>query len=123
MIETSTYAAIHDVVKTYVEGMCQAGPAKLRNAMHEDMRCIGHIDSGLEWDRRDEFIATVVDAVERPDNSPWYEVRSISVAGDIAAVLIEDVWLGDHYDDMLTLLFHEGRWVIVSKVFFCSTSG
>ncbi|AXI54502.1 hypothetical protein C1J05_08355 [Sulfitobacter sp. JL08] len=118
MPDKQTYAEIADVVKTYVEGMCENDPAKLRRAMHERMCCIGHFQGGLEWDSRDAFIAGVDKAVDAPDPAPWYAINTISVFGDVAMVQVENIWLGDHYDDTLTLLHHAGRWVIVSKVFY-----
>jgi hypothetical protein len=123
MRNTETYAEISEVVRLYVEGMCQNDAHKLRMVMHERMACIGHFDGGLEWDKRDGFIAAVDKAVDVPDPSPWYEINSISVAGDVATVQVEDIWLGMHFDDSLTLLKHEGRWVIVSKVFYLRAGG
>ena len=118
MPDTKTYAEISDVVKSYAEGMCQNDPVKLRDAMHEKLCCFGHFDGGLEWDTRDAFIAGVNEAVETPDPSPWYAINAISVAGDVATVQVEDIWLDMHFDDTLVLLKHENRWTIVSKVFF-----
>ncbi len=118
MLDAQTCAEIVGVVKAYVEGMCENDPAKLRHAMHEKLCCIGHFDGGLEWLSRDDFIAAVDAAVKAPDPAPWYAINAISVAGDVATVQVEDIWLGDHYDDTLTLLRHENRWVIVSKVFY-----
>ncbi len=118
MLDKTTCAAITDVVTTYVEGMCQNDPEKLRSAMHPGCSIIGHFDGGLEWESRDGFIAVVDKAVTAPDPAPWYAIRSISVLGDVATVHVEDIFLGGHYDDTLILLNHEGRWVIVSKVFY-----
>jgi len=118
MPDTQTYAAISDVVKTYVNGMCLNDPAKLRDAMHEKSCCIGHYEGGLEWDSREAFIAAVDAAVDTPDPAPWHAVNAISIAGDVATVQVENIWLGMHYDDTLTLLRHDDRWVIVAKVFF-----
>lgn len=118
MLDSETSAAISSVIETYVEGMCLNDPAKLREAMHVKLSCIGHIDGGLEWASREDFIALVDDAVKSPDPAPWYAINAISIAGDVATVQVENIWLGDHYDDTLTLLKHENRWVIVSKVFY-----
>ncbi len=118
MSELPSFTAISETVKTYIEGMCQNDPAKLREAMHENSCCIGHFDGGLEWDNREAFIKGVADAVETPDPSPWFEIKSISVTGDVATIHVEDIWLGMHFDDHLTLLYKEGRWAIVSKVFY-----
>jgi hypothetical protein len=118
MADARTYTEIADVVKTYVEGMCQNEPAKLRAAMHENSSIIGHYGGALEWDNRDAFIAAVNEAVSTPDPSPWHAISAISIVGDVAVVQVEDIWLGMYFDDTLTLLRHEDRWIIVSKVFF-----
>ena len=103
--------------------MCQGDAAKLRAALHESACSIGHFEGGLEWESREGFIGIVAAAVKEPDLSPWHVVNAISVVGDVATVQVEDIWLGMHYDDTLTLLWHEGRWQIVSKVFFLRSAG
>ena len=118
MTDAAPYAEIAEVVRTYVEGMCQNDPAKLRAAMHERACSIGHFDDGLEWDGREGFIAVVDQSVKVPDPAPWFRINAISLAGDVATVQVEDIFLGQHYDDTLTLLHHEGRWMIVAKVFY-----
>jgi len=84
MLDTQTCTEISEVVKTYVEGMCLNDPAKLRDAMHEKLCCIGHYEGGLEWDTRDAFIAAVNEAVDAPDPSPWHVINAISMVGDVA---------------------------------------
>ncbi|MCP3970130.1 MAG: nuclear transport factor 2 family protein [Rhodobacteraceae bacterium] len=116
-----THPEIRRTVQTYVEGMCQGDREKLRAAMHPKACCIGHFEGGLEWDDREAFIAGVMDEVETPDPAPWYRINSLAVTGDMASVAVEDIWLGMHFDDLLTLLNHDGRWVIVSKVFYLRT--
>ena len=59
MLDNETFAKISDIVKLYVEGMCQNDAGKLRAAMHEKACVIGHYDGGLEWDTRDAFVAAV----------------------------------------------------------------
>ena len=123
MLDAKTAAEITETVHAYVEGMCQNDAGKLRRAMHEKACSIGHFEDGLEWESREGFIASVNASVKTPDPSPWYVINSISVVGDTATVQVEDIWLGMHFDDVLTLLLHEGRWVIVSKVFFHRSAG
>ena len=117
MTDAAPYAEIAVVVRTYVEGMCQNDPAKLRTAMHERACRIGHFDGGLEWEGREGFAALVGQSVKVPNPAPWFRINAISVTGDVATVQVEDIFLGQHYDDTLTLLHHEGRWMIVAKVF------
>jgi hypothetical protein len=123
MTDAKTFAEISDVVRAYVEGMCQNDAKKLCHAMHENMSCIGHFDGDLEWINRDAFVAYVDEAVGEPDPAPWYVINAISVTGDVATVQVEDIWLGQHFDDTLTFLFHENRWLIVSKVFYLRPNG
>lgn len=118
MLDIETCTSISKVVATYVEGMCQNDPTKLRRAMHEKCNIIGHFDGGLEWETREGFIAVVAAEVESPDPSPWFAVTAISISGDVATVQVENIFLGGHYDDTLTLLRQGDRWVIVAKVFF-----
>ena len=117
------YGAISACVRDYVVGMCRAEPDLIRRAMHEKASVIGHFQGGLEWETRDAFIAMVTAAVKEPDPDPWFRINAITVTGDIAVVQVEDVWLGDHYDDVLTLLHHDGAWVIVSKAFYLRPGG
>ena len=123
MTDAAPYAEIAEVVRTYVEGMCQNDPAKLRAAMHERACSIGHFDGGLEWEGREGFAALVGQSVKVPDPAPWFRINAISLAGDVATVQVEDIFLGQHYDDTLTLLHHEGRWMIVAKVFYLRPAG
>jgi hypothetical protein len=89
--------------------------------MHERACSIGHFEGGLEWADREAFIALVSESVTSPDPAPSHRINALSVVGDVATVQVEDIFLGQHYDDTLTLLKHEGRWVIVAKVFFLRT--
>ncbi|MGO1118601.1 nuclear transport factor 2 family protein [Rhodovibrionaceae bacterium A322] len=106
------------VVATYVNGMCRGDAEELRSALHPRMSCIGHFDGSLEWASTEEFIGEVLSAVKEPDPDPWFEINSINVIGDVATVQVENIWLGMHFDDSLTLLHHEDRWQVVAKVFF-----
>lgn len=118
MQNAHSYAEIADVVRTYVEGMCQNDAKKLRAALHENACSIGHFEGELEWEGREAFIAIIDAATKEPDSSPWHAINAVSIVGDVATVQVEDILHGIHYDDTLTLLRHEGRWQIVSKVFF-----
>jgi len=121
--DAQTFADIAAVVRTYVEGMCLNDPANLCEAMHEKSCIIGHSEGGLEWGTREAFIGVVDKATEAPDPSPWHAINAMSVVGDAAVVQAENIFLGQHYDDTLTLPFHQNRWVIVSKAFVLRPAG
>jgi hypothetical protein len=123
MPDAGPHAAIAGVVRLYVEGMCGNGPAKRRAAMHERGCSIGHFESTLEWETREGFLAQVQAAVTDPDPAPRHSINAITVIGDMATVQVEDIPLGQHDDDTLTLLWHEGRWPIVAKVFCLRPEG
>ncbi len=77
MHDAQTCTEIAEVVRTYVEGMCQGDAAKLRAALHENSCSIGHFEGGLEWESREGFIAIVAAAVKEPDPSPWHVINAI----------------------------------------------
>ncbi len=110
------HAAVEAAVRTYVEGMIQGDREKLERAFHPRMSEIGHFEGELLWNDREAFIGMCLEAAT-PEAPLSWKILSLSVAGDIAAVHIEDDWAGLSFDDYLLLLFSEGRWQIVSKAF------
>jgi hypothetical protein len=115
--ESRSYAAIAEVVRDYVEGLVQCDAAKLRRAMHERACEIGHFDGELLWQDRETMIAMMEKMAAEPDLNPDWRIHSISIDGDVAIVRVEDDWVGSNYLDVITLLHHDGGWMIVSKVF------
>lgn len=115
--------AIANVVRDYVEGLVQGDATKLRRVMHERACEIGHFDGELLWQDRETMIAMVQQMTAEPDLNPNWRIHSINVDGEVAVVRVEDDWVGSNYLDVLTLLRHDGQWVIVSKVFHQRQSG
>jgi hypothetical protein len=112
------YEAIAAVVEDYVTGMARGDGTLLRRAFHPKASSIGHFDGDLEWASVEEFIADCeTEAIGAEAPVPPYKIESIAIAGDTAIVRVHDVWAGHNFRDTLTLLLHEGRWQIVSKVF------
>ncbi len=110
--------AIVDTVQTYVEGMVWGDGAMLRQAFHPKACCIGHFDGELEWDDLEAFIQGVSGEAAAPGSKPYWRINSMDVTGDMAIVQVENDWAGHRFDDTLTLLFHDDRWQIVSKLFY-----
>ncbi|MCV2869732.1 nuclear transport factor 2 family protein [Defluviimonas sp. WL0002] len=107
---------IEAVVRTYIDGMVHGDRKLLERAFHPKMNEIGHFQGELLWNDREEFIALCQEAASQDAPMIW-KILSLSVAGDIASVHIEDEWAGSSFDDYLLLLRSEGRWQIVSKAF------
>ncbi len=107
---------IEAVVRTYIEGMIRGDREMLERAFHPRMSEIGHYQGELMWNDRERFIRLCQEVADPGAPVSW-KVLSLSVAGDIASVHIEDDWAGASFDDYLLLLRSEGRWQIVSKAF------
>lgn len=116
MTSTQTLAAITDVVKTYVTAMTAGDRAELERVFFEDASEVGHYEGKLLWNTRDAFIRMCEDEASNAGEAPW-AIRNLSVHGDIAVVHVENDWAGMRFDDILTMLNHEGAWRIVSKVY------
>jgi hypothetical protein len=116
MTSTETILAITEVVKTYVTAMSAGNRAELERVFFEDASEVGHYEGELLWNTRDAFIRMCEDEAGNSNEASW-AILSLSVQGDIAVVHVEDDWAGMHFDDILTLLNHDGAWRIVSKVY------
>lgn len=113
----SDFSDIEAVVETYVNAMTLGDATAMRRVFAERACCIGHFGGGLEWDDLDGFIAAVEAEKAAPGTEVYWRMNGIDVVGDTAVVRVENDWAGMRFDDILTLLRHEGRWVIVSKLF------
>jgi hypothetical protein len=121
-VETREYDEISATVKLYIQGMCEADETKTRAAFHPKASIIGHYQGAMEWDSVDAFVKVVAEAVSEPDTKPYWRINSMTITGDTAVVQVEDIWLGQHFDDTLGLVNDDGRWRIVSKIFFVRAS-
>ncbi len=112
------FSAIAKTVETYVAGMARGDAKLLADAFHPQAHSIGHYGGALEWMGVADFAASCRDAaIPRDHPVPPWKIESIAVAGDTAMVRVVNLWAGERFRDTLTLLHHEGRWRIVSKVF------
>ena len=115
---TDAVAEITAVVATYIEGLVEGDRAKIESVFHPKFSEIGHFEGDLLWNDREAFIGMCEEAAgDAPAGETFWAIRSLSIAGDIATVHVEDDWAGMRFDDMLTLLHHEGRWQIICKAF------
>ncbi|MCG4453891.1 nuclear transport factor 2 family protein [Pseudomonas sp. MMS21-TM103] len=111
--------AINQVVRNYVEGMVFANQARLRQAFHPDCRIIGHYHGELEWLSLDDFIAAIEAEGPAPSSTePVWEVESIDITGDAAAVKMTDLYFDLKFTDYLALLKIGQDWVIVNKLYY-----
>lgn len=112
-------AAIEAAVRDYLDGMVFGDERKLRRAFHPDARIIGHFNGALEWSSVGEFAAACIAADTPPPGTDYFwQIRSLELEGDTAVVEVVDEYLGVHFTDWLSFLRHDGRWVIVNKLFY-----
>lgn len=117
MDKADDIAAITELVKTYIIAMTRGDRAELERIFFEAASEVGHYQGELLWNSRDAFIR-MCEAEGDASITPNWAIRSMTIQGDIAVVQVEDDWAGMHFDDILTLLHHEGAWRIVSKVYY-----
>ena len=119
MNDLDELAAIRSVVNDYLEGMVYGDADQLRKAMHEKCMQAGHMPQGLEFIPRDEFIMEILkEAPASPDTPIAHDVSLIDITGDIAIVKVTDACFGTVWTDYLTLMKHDGRWIIIMKAFY-----
>ena len=118
-INASDNADIDLVIRNYVVGMVSADESLLRQAFHPACRIIGHYHGDLEWLSLDDFVAAIKAEGPAPsDTKPFWEIQSVDVTGDAAAVKIIDDYMGMRFTDYLSLLQIDGSWVIINKMYF-----
>jgi hypothetical protein len=120
MTNTADVAAITEVVRTYVTAMTTGDRAALERIFHENAAEVGHFEGDLLWNPREGFIRMCEEAADA-SVAVWWEIRSIAVHGDIAVAHVQDDWAGMRFDDILTLVHHDGTWRITAKAFRIQT--
>jgi Putative lumazine-binding len=115
--------AIRSVVLDYLEGMIYGQDERIRRAMHPLCMQAGHYNEQYEFISRDAFIAALKLEPRQKDGTPFvFDIASIDVTGDIAAVKLTDDCFGTSWTDYLTLIKHDGTWQIVMKAFHKHTN-
>lgn len=110
---------INLVVRNYVEGMVFADETLLRQAFHPSCRIIGHYHKELEWLSLDDFISAIKsEGPAAKDTKPFWDVISVDVTGDAAAVKLLDDYIGMRFTDYLSLLKIDHQWRIINKLYY-----
>lgn len=108
--------ALTQLVGTYVNAMTRGDRSELERIFFEAASEVGHYDGKLLWNSREDFIRMCKDEAQVAAE-PDLTIRNLAIHGDIAVVHVQNDWAGMRFDDILTLLKHEGVWRIVSKVY------
>jgi Putative lumazine-binding len=113
-------AEIEAVIKDYFDGLYFSDTERLRRVFHPQAQYVCVTDGTLLYRAMDEYFP-VVDA--RPSPASRGEVRrdsieEIAMAGPVMATLRARCVMGEKlFTDCLTLIWIDGRWQVISKVF------
>jgi hypothetical protein len=114
------FDAISTVLQNYFDGLHHSDTQILRQVFHSAAIYACATDGTLLTLCMDEYF-TIVD--QRPSPASRGDARtdriiSIEFAGPVTAVArVECSIKPKHFTDLLTLIFIDGRWQIISKVF------
>lgn len=114
------YAAVVDLLKCYFDGLHHSDTALLRQVFHPQAIYACATDGSLLRLTMDPYFR-LVDA--RPSPASLGEARadriaSITFAGPVTALAQVHCAIGaKRFTDFLSLIFVDGRWQIISKVF------
>ena len=108
---------IEAVMQTYVEGGRTGSIDTLRPIFHEMATICGYVGPDLFAQPIEQFYEW------HRENGPAAELKAgdfrIDIEGTAATVRIEfDNWKGHRFTDFFTLVKIDGRWQIMSKVFY-----
>jgi len=116
MTDSADISAITEVVRTYATAMTSGDRAELERVFFEKSSEVGHYEGELLWNSRDAFIR-MCESEADPSAKAWWEIRNISIHGDIAVAHVEDDWAGMRFDTLLTMVKHEGAWRVMAKAY------
>ncbi|MEV0431017.1 nuclear transport factor 2 family protein [Micromonospora sp. NPDC050495] len=108
--------AIRALIDVYARGCRTGDVAGLKEIFHADAKMYGSVD-GRRAEQPITRMFEIVAATPTGD-SHQCDIVSIQQTGDAASVLfVEEDFLGRSYMDHFALTRHDGKWLIVSKVY------
>jgi hypothetical protein len=122
----ANFAAVAAVLGRYFDGLYYSDTALLRSVFHPRAHYVSATDGTLAHLGMDEYFP-IVD--QRPSPASRNEVRAdrivaIEFAGPVTAFARVECAIGARFfSDLLTFVFVEGRWQIISKVFHFDLRG
>lgn len=126
MSDKTALDAVLEVVQTYFDGLHHSDTARLRRVFHPKAQYVCVSDGTLLY-RDMETYFDVVD--KRPSPASRGEGRtdelvSVEFAGPVTARVNLRCSIGSRdFIDFLTLIFIDGRWQVISKVFHFTERG
>jgi hypothetical protein len=112
--------AILAVLADYFTGLYTGDTALLRSVFHPDAALFAEVAGQPYHKRLDDYLAGVEKRQSPEELGEPYQMKvlSVDVTHGIATARVHVPALGFNYTNYLSLVRHEGVWVIVNKVFF-----
>ncbi|MFM8622341.1 MAG: nuclear transport factor 2 family protein [Holophagaceae bacterium] len=109
--------AITQVIDLYIDGARSGKSTLMKPAFHDDATIFGYVGNDL-------FGGPIKGLFDWNDaNGPAKDIKtkicSIDVVGTCANVRVDsDNWTGHRFTDFFNLVKFDGKWKVVSKVFY-----
>lgn len=114
------FLKVQSVLNEYFDGLYFSDADRLARVFHPRSHYVSVTDGSLTYKSMDEYLP-VVRARQSPasrDEPRRDRIVSIEFAGDKTAIARVECSIADRFfSDLLTLIFVDARWQIISKVF------
>ncbi|WP_299487254.1 nuclear transport factor 2 family protein [Acaryochloris sp. IP29b_bin.137] len=114
------YSAIFEVLSRYYDGLYRCDPKLLSTVFHPNAQYFTASDGELLHLDMDTYFPIVEQRTSPESSQESYEfsVDSIEFVGPVTAIArMRSSMLSKNYTDLLTLVWLEGGWKIITKVF------
>lgn len=111
------YRAITAVIDGYVEGLRLGDVAKLKKAFHKDAIMYGFMSAGTLEGSVDNLYNFVAQHGPASGITSYVSILHKTANTAIVLVELEGVSLTENSTDYLSLMYKDGEWKIISKVF------
>jgi len=111
---------INNIINLYFDSMYESNEQLVKKVFHSDAKITGYVGENLLAMTRNEFANFVGDqqpsAFSKKDPK-ILEIVSLKIAGNTAAALVRDDYLGNTYLDTLSFIKIKEDWLIYNKLF------
>ncbi|MBI3902447.1 MAG: nuclear transport factor 2 family protein [Nitrosomonadales bacterium] len=115
----SDHQAILNVLQTYFDSIYVGDTATLRTVFHPQAALFGEIKGQPYYKVLGDYLDAVANRQSPKALGEPFAMKTLSIdlLDNVAFAKAHCRMLGFNYYDYLSLLKHEGRWVIVNKLF------
>lgn len=119
------HEAILMLLETYFEGLYQADSDMLATVFHPHAQYVSAVPEDYRVLSFPQYRQVLDQRVPPASTGDARKERTISIetGGDtLAFARVETTMMGRDYTDFLTLIFDQGRWAIMAKIFHYETA-